>query len=449
MQFDASELAQATRGECVQPGPKGNICTDTRHLKEGDWFLAIVGERFDGHSFCAQAREINVAGIIGQHVPEGWDKGFIRVTDSITALQNIARSIRKQFTGLVVGITGSAGKTTTRALVTSVLSQKGRVLATEGNFNNHIGLPLTLLRSELTEDYWVLEMGMNHLGEIHLLQEIAQPHIRLITNVGAAHLEGVGSLEGVAKAKGEIFDGAHMGDLCVRNADDGKIMAHPLPQGVRTIEYGTSQTASIQITNAHIDANTLHTEITLHTPEGDFAVSLPSPGIHLASNVASAVAIGLDQKCSLAEIQKGVAEYVPVGARLLVEQGAKGSKWINDAYNANPLSMRASLHTLSVLEGHTRIALLGDMLELGDHGEEAHREILEYALSLNIEKIGVCGNIFSQIAKKITSSKLFSASNSTELGALLAQEITDGSLILLKGSRGVRMEKARTVWEET
>ena len=139
MQFDGQELAQATRGSCIQPGTKGEICTDTRTLKKGDWFLAIVGARFDGHTFAQKAREIGVAGIIGQHVPQGWDCGFVQVPDSIVALQNIARFIRKQYTGLVVGITGSAGKTTTRALISSVLSQKGVVLATKGNFNNHIG----------------------------------------------------------------------------------------------------------------------------------------------------------------------------------------------------------------------------------------------------------------------------------------------------------------------
>jgi UDP-N-acetylmuramoyl-tripeptide--D-alanyl-D-alanine ligase len=454
MRFDGTELAQATRGECIQIGGVGDICTDTRKLKKGDWFLAIVGERFDGHSFSSKAKKIGVSGIIGQYVPEGWDRGFICVEDSLIALQNIARHIRKQYTGLVVAITGSAGKTTTRALVASVLSQKGTVLATAGNFNNHIGLPLTLLRSNLNERFWVLELGMNHLGEIHLLQEISQPHIRLITNVGAAHLEGVGSLDGVAKAKGEIFNGAHAGDLCVRNADDQRIMRLPLPQGVRTLEFGEDPQTQIRILSAHINIEQLSTEISLHTPKGALNVSISSPGLHLASNVASAVGIALDQGCSIPEIKRGIEAYKPVGARLRVEQGPFGTRLLNDAYNANPLSMRASVQTLSQLKGHTRIALLGDMLELGDQAQEAHTELLRFILSLPIEKVGVCGSFFAKSAENLILESpqqyqhLFFAENSTLLGKKLAGDLQGGEIILLKGSRGIKMEHVINVLEE-
>ena len=452
MQFDGQDLAQATRGSCVQMGPKGTVCTDTRKLKNGDWFLAIVGERFDGHRFTEQAKEIGVAGIIGQYVPPNWDRGFVRVSDSMIALQNIARFIRKQYTGLVVGITGSAGKTTTRALVSSVLSQKGSVLATQGNFNNHIGLPLTLLRSDLSERFWVLEMGMNHLGEIQLLQEIAQPHIRLITNVGAAHLEGVGSIEGVAKAKGELFDGANAGDLCVRNADDHRIMALPLRPDVRTMEFGESISSQVRILEASIDTKTLHTNMTLETAQGSFHVSLSSPGIHLASNVASAVAVGLDQHCDLDMIKKGIEEYQPVGARMRIEDGPRGIKILNDAYNANPLSMRASLTTLSQLKGPPVRALLGDMLELGEHAVQEHVSLLKFAHALHIN-IGVCGSLFSQAAQNLLSehpeysTHLIYAQNSTELGEKILDLLREGEIVLLKGSRGIKMERVLSVLE--
>ena len=454
MQFDGQELAQATRGSCVLPGPTGDICTDTRTLKKGDWFLAIVGARFDGHTFAQKAREIGVAGIIGQHVPQGWDRGFVQVSDSIVALQNIARFIRKQYTGLVVGITGSAGKTTTRALISSVLSQKGSVLATQGNFNNHIGLPLTVLRSNLNERFWVLEMGMNHFGEIQLLQEIAQPHIRLITNVGAAHLEGVGSIEGVAKAKGELFDGSNAGDLCIRNSDDHRIMTHPLRSDVRTIEFGSTSSAHVRILKASIDSKSLHTQITLNTEKGPLDVSLASPGIHLASNVASAVAVGLDQHCDLDMIKQGIEGYQPVGARLSIEKGKRGIQWINDAYNANPLSMRASLTTLSQLKTNPNHALLGDMLELGESALQEHVELLTFALSLDIEKIGVCGPLFAQAAQQITESntkhkdRLLFAPNSTELGEKVRHILKKGDIVLLKGSRGIKMERIISVLEQ-
>ena len=454
MQFDGQELAQATRGSCIHSGPAGELCTDTRTLKRGDWFLAIVGARFDGHTFAHKAREIGVAGIIGQHVPQGWDRGFIQVSDSIVALQNIARFIRKQYTGLVIGITGSAGKTTTRALISSVLSQKGTVLATKGNFNNHIGLPLTLLRSNLDERFWVLEMGMNHFGEIQLLQEIAQPHIRLITNVGAAHLEGVGSIEGVAKAKGELFDGANAGDLCVRNADDHRIMIHPLRSDVRTVEFGSVSSAHVRIVDASIDSRSLNTNINLDTDQGPITVSLASPGIHLASNVASAVAIGLDQHCDLEMIKNGIEGYQPVGARLRIEKGQSGIQWINDAYNANPLSMRASLATLSQLQGHPTRALLGDMLELGEKALHEHKELLDYALSLEIDTIGVCGALFAEAAQSMVTTnaehknKLIVAHDSTELGQKIQHTLTEGDIVLLKGSRGIKMERVISLLEQ-
>ncbi len=444
MQFEGKELAIAARGQCVAGGISGNICTDTRKIKKGDWFLAIVGDNFDGHKFCNKAKEMGIAGVIGQHVPDNWDIGFVRVADSVVALQNIARYIRKQYTGHVIAITGSAGKTTTRALIASVLKKQGPVLATQGNFNNHLGLPLTILRSSLDEQFWVLELGMNHLGEIQLLQEIAQPHMRIITNVGAAHLEGVGSLDGVAKAKGEIFDGARVGDLCIQNADDQRIMKHPIPNGARTLRFGHSKNSDIQIVSATIDVGSLHTNISIHTPKGPLDCSLRSPGLHLASNVAIAVCVGLEGNCSLAAIKKGVEEYEPVGARLRVEDGPCQTKILNDAYNANPLSMRASLQTLSQLKGYTRIALLGDMLELGAGEIAAHQEIIKLAISLSIEKVGVSGAIFSQAALELglsSGTSFFFAEDAQSLGQQMKNHITGGEILLLKGSRGSKMEK--------
>jgi len=451
MRFDGTELSIAARGTCIRNGGRGQICTDTRKIQKGDWFLAIVGENFDGHNFCDKAKELGISGVIGQHVPKNWDLGFIKVEDSIVALQNIARSIRKRYTGQVIAITGSAGKTTTRALVASVLKQKGTVLETHGNFNNHIGLPLTILRSQLDEQFWILELGMNHLGEILLLQEIAQPHIRVITNVGAAHLEGVGSLDGVAKAKGEIFDGARAGDLCIRNADDARIMQLPIPSGARTLEFGHSTHAAIQIQSVSIDVDTLATSTTLQTLKGALSTSIPSPGLHLASNIAIAVAVGLEAHCTLDEINNGIAAYQPVGARLRVEKGPRQTRVLNDAYNANPLSMRASLKTLAQLQGYTRIALLGDMLELGDGAIEAHKEIIDFALALPIENIGICGTLFSQAIasyeKPFDPQRLRAAASAPELGEIFGEILDGGEILLLKGSRGSKMENLLPVLE--
>ena len=452
MKFDAHTLALACKGILIQTTTlplQGSICTDTRNIKEGDWFLAIAGERFDGHNFIEKAKELGAAGVIGQHVPEKWDRGFVQVEDSIVALQNAARYTRQKFSGRVIAITGSAGKTTTRALVASVLQKKWNILETHGNFNNHIGLPLTILRSTLSEDVWILELGMNHLGEIHLLQEIAQPHIRVITNVGAAHLEGVGDIDGVAKAKGEIFDGAKEDDLCLINADDVRICALNLPEKTRSKTFGF-QGDFVRIIKAHIDVTQLHTVIEMETPKGSITSAIPSPGLHLASNVAIAVAIGCTLQCSLKEISEGIAQYQPVGARLRVEEGPRNTLLLNDAYNANPLSTKASLKTLSALQPHTRFALLGDMLELGKESLAEHCDVLKFALSLNLEGIGVCGKDFLRAAQQLDSPppSLFFAENATLLGKQLLPKLKGKEILLLKGSRGSKMETLLSVLEE-
>ena len=445
MEFNAPTLALATGGTHVQNGiypegrNKGKICTDTRNIQPGDWFLAIAGERFDGHNFVEKARALGAAGVIGQHVPKDWTHGFVQVDDSIIALQNAARYTRAHFKGKVVAITGSAGKTTTRALVASVLSQSMHTLETHGNFNNHLGLPLTILRSNLDEDVWILELGMNHLGEIDLLQEIAKPHIRVITNVGAAHLEGVGDLDGVAKAKGEIFAGAQPADLCLINADDARICALKLPEGVRVQSFGYAS-KYIRIKEAYINAQKLTTHVGISTPKGDIDLAIASPGLHLASNIAIAVAIGVELDCTLEQIHKGVGQYEPVGARLRVEPGPRNTLLLNDAYNANPLSTRASLKTLASLSSHVRIALLGDMLELGAQAQQAHDDILAFALSLDIDVVGVCGSHFVASAQKHTAASLIYASDAIELGKRLLPLLKGSEILLLKGSRGSKME---------
>jgi len=235
-----------------------------------------------------------------------------------------------------------------------------------------------------------------------------------------------------------------VGDLCIQNADDQRIMKHPIPNGARTLRFGHTENSDIRIVSATIDVDSLHTNISIHTPKGRLDCSLRSPGLHLASNVAIAVCVGLEGNCSLADIKKGVEEYEPVGARLRVEEGPCQTKILNDAYNANPLSMRASLQTLSQLKGYTRIALLGDMLELGAGEIAAHQEIIKLAISLSIEKVGVSGSIFSQAALDLglsSGTSFFFAKDAQSLGQQMKHHITGGEILLLKGSRGSKMEK--------
>ncbi|MEC7949015.1 MAG: UDP-N-acetylmuramoyl-tripeptide--D-alanyl-D-alanine ligase, partial [Myxococcota bacterium] len=358
------ELASATGGTLVSGGPAGPLGTDSRRLASGTWFVALSGERFDGHDFLAMARDSGCAGAIARHVPDGWDRGFVRVEDGLTALQDVARHVRRGFPGPVVGITGSAGKTTTRALTALALAGLGPIHSTQGNLNNHIGLPLTVLRAPVGAAAWVLEMGMSGFGEIDLLQSIGGPTVRVITNVGAAHIEGVGSLEGVARAKGELFAGARPGDTCVANADDPRVAALPVPDGVRVLRYGTSHGCDIRLTDAVVDPDGLCTRFRIETGDSVVRGTIPAPGAYLAENAAAAVAVAVALRAPLDGMGARLATYEPVGMRLRLEAGPAGSRVLNDAYNANPLSVAATLRTLAAMPGR-RIALLGDMLELG------------------------------------------------------------------------------------
>jgi UDP-N-acetylmuramoyl-tripeptide--D-alanyl-D-alanine ligase len=442
MKCTASTLARGCRGQLRAEGAPGRVCTDTRNLGDGDWFLALVGDRFDGHDYLEMAREKGCAGVIAQRVPAGWDRGFVEVADTLVALQDLARCIRRDFGGPVVGITGSAGKTTTRALTSLALAPLGRVHDTKGNLNNHIGVPLTLLDAPPEADAWVVEMGMNAFGEIALLQDIAAPTVRLITNVGAAHLEGVGSLDGVARAKGELFAGARPNDLCVINHDDLRIRTLPLPPGVRSLTFGTAATCAVRLVRAEVDADTLQTHLCIQTPAGPVETTLSSPGVHLAWCALSAVAVAVGLNLPLTGLADRLASYSPVGMRQRVEAGPGGLKIINDAYNANPLSTAAALRTLGAITGRSRVALLGDMLELGADEVRAHRDTLALALDLGLDLIGLVGPRYAAAAAHLgVTDQVVSAPTAADLATVLAPRLHAGDIVLLKGSRGLAMER--------
>jgi UDP-N-acetylmuramoyl-tripeptide--D-alanyl-D-alanine ligase len=383
------------------------------------------------------------AGVVARHVPDGWSRGFVQVGDGLEALQKIAHHARRSLSMPVVGITGSAGKTTTRAMIALILEALGRVHQTAGNLNNHIGLPLSIVHAPVDAAAWVLEMGMNHLGEIELLQDIARPEVRLITNVGAAHLEGLGSIEGVAQAKGELFTGAQPGDICCINMDDPYIRDMVLPEGVRPIRYGTDPSNEIRLTDAQVDADSLCTLFRVETPHGVVRGRINSPGLHLAHNALAAIATGVALRVPVEGMSERLNEYEAVGMRQRLERGPGEIRVINDAYNANPLSMRASLETLASLHSERRIALLGDMLEMGSAARDAHLEIAQLALDLGLELVGLAGPDFEGIAAELRTgeSQLIHASTAEALGAQLQGHLRRGDLILLKGSRGMAMER--------
>jgi UDP-N-acetylmuramoyl-tripeptide--D-alanyl-D-alanine ligase len=440
--FTADELATFTGGQLLSAGPAGPITTDSRSLSAGAWFVALSGDRFDGHSFLDAAAAAGCAGAVGQRMPPGWTRGFVQVPDSLRALQDLARAARARFAGPVVGVTGSAGKTTTRAMIALVLEGLGPVHQTVGNLNNHIGVPLTLLAAPDQAAAWVVEMGMNHLGEIDLLQDIAGPTVRLITNVGAAHLEGLGSLENIARAKGELFDGARPGDICCVNADDPRVRARPIPPGALVLTWGALPGVDVRLTEAQVDTATLRTRVRIETPNGALRAVLPSPGLHLAANAAAAVACGVALRLPLDGMADRLEAYAPVGMRQRVEHLDNGLLVINDAYNANPPSMGASLRTLAGLPGR-RFAVLGDMLELGSYAAQAHAEVLAMAMDLQLDGVVVFGPHFAAAAAdRPADARPLVAADAEAAAALLRPGLQPRDVILLKGSRGSAAERA-------
>lgn len=436
MIFDAATIAAATGGELVSAGPAGPLTTDSRRVPPGAWFVALAGDRFDGHDFLGVVEASGAAGAIVSSVPVGWTAGLVRVPDTLVALQDVARHARQGFAGPVVAITGSAGKTSTRVMIVEVLRALGRVHHTQGNLNNHIGLPLTLCAMPPDADALVVELGMNHLGEIALLQDIARPTIRLITNVGAAHVEGCGSMEGVAQAKQELFDGALPGDVVCVNLDDPRVTAMPLPEGVRVVTYGSDPSATIRLTDAVIDPERLQTRLRIETPDGTIRATLDVPGVHLAINAAAAVAVAWALRVPIESVGPALSRFQPEGMRNRVEH-IGGIAVLDDAYNANPVSMLAALHTLASLKGR-RVAALGDMLELGSEEAHAHHSVLGMAI-VSCDEVWVSGPRMVAAAAAFPSVRAFD--DVDLLSAALTASLASGDVLLVKGSRGARMER--------
>ncbi len=438
MKWTGAAIAEATGGRLLAEGPPGPIVTDTREPVEGGWFLALRGARFDAADFLPDAARGGCAGAVASRFPSGWDRGAVQVDDPLAALQDLARAVRRGYAGPVVGITGSVGKTTTRSLVAAALAPLGPVHQSRGNLNNHIGVPLTLLAVEGTPAAIVVEMGMSAPGEIALLQDIATPTIRVITNVRPVHLEGTGTLEGVARCKQELFDGARPGDVLVINQDDPRVAAMPRPAGTRVLSFGRSLGCDARWLRSGLVPGGRGTRIDLEVGGRALAVELAAPGLHLGENVAAAAAVAL--ALGVAEdLPASLAAWRPVGMRMRVEE-RDGWTVLNDAYNASPASMRAALETLRAMPARRRWAVLGDMLELGDAEDRAHREVLRLALDAGLGHVLLVGPRFGRAARAL-GVELPWAARAEELPRRLSALPGAGDVVLLKGSRGMRVER--------
>jgi UDP-N-acetylmuramoyl-tripeptide--D-alanyl-D-alanine ligase len=447
--FKTEDILKATGGVLVSSGPRSfaRVSTDSRTIGKGDLFVPLVGARFDGHDYIPECFEKGASGALFKkgmqiNAPEG--RALIEVSDTLRALQDVAHYIRKKRADLiVVGVTGTNGKTTTKEMLSSVLSGRGPVLKNEGNLNNEIGLPLTLMG--LKEEHWaaVLEMGMSGFGEIARLAEIAEPSVGIITNVGPAHIQTLGSLEGVAQAKGELISALPEGGKAVLNLDDPRLQRLVEENKGRAVTFGLRPGAAV---TAHdINESSEGVSFRLITPSGSAAVKLPVMGVHNVYNALAAAAASWALGITVKEIKDGIERFSPVKMRMEVVDVA-GVKVINDAYNANPASMAAALTAMASVRDGRRIAVLGDMLELGGASEKAHFDVGRLAGAEGLALLVLIGERAQDTARGAVEAGMapegiMVVSGHEEAADALLDKLRPGDHVLVKGSRGMKMEK--------
>ncbi len=410
------------------------VSTDTRNIIKDSIFFALKGAHFDGNEFTRDALEKGASFAVVDDKTLAGKANHIWVEDVLTTFKQLANFHRKQLGIPIIGITGSNGKTTTKELVSAVLERRYRISFTQGNLNNHIGVPLTLLKMSAETEIGVVEMGANHQGEIAELCKIAEPDYGIITNVGKAHLEGFGSFKGVIKAKSELYDFLRdKNKPCFINIDNEHLTKRAT--GLRQFSYGTSEKANLK---GYPEESTYYLTVKVLFPKGWLFLRSKLIGSYNFENILAAARVGQEFNIDPLEIQKAIENYVPSNNRSqLINKGS--NKIIMDAYNANPTSMAASLNNLLKINHNKKVAILGDMLELGEDSVKEHQTIAELISGQNLDKIFLVGEQFMQTH---TDKKIKKFEN-TELlyDYLHQQKNVDNSLILIKGSRGIQLEK--------
>ena len=436
-----SEIATAVNGKLVGENLSvTGIVTDSRALKTGETFLALKGPNFDGHRFVEQVEQQGCNALIVDHQQQSKLPQII-VEDTHLALGKVGALVKEKAAAKTVAITGSSGKTTVKEMVAAILSRLGNVLATKGNFNNDIGVPLTLLRLEQQHDFAVIELGANHMGEIAYTSALVKPDIAIINNIAAAHLEGFGDLCGVARAKGEIFEGLVEGGLAIYNQDSQYANKWQWRLTDKTVcKISCQNKADIYSSNVMLDDNGCAT-FSLNTPVGRTFIELIVPGKHNVCNAVAAAAIAIECGASLDDIRLGLADMQSVRGRLNLQHFGDNFKLIDDTYNANVESVKAAADLLASYSGR-RILILGDMGELGSKARSYHQEVGEYAKSLKIDNLMTLG-VLSQSAADAFNGNGQHFSNKESLVSQLADMLSDEAqhiAILVKGSRSAHME---------
>jgi len=453
--WDVAALLLATGGRLLGSGQAatlGSVSTDTRGIRPGDIFLALAGERFDGHDFLDKAVRCGAAALVVSRALKPLPAvPVVLVEDTLKALGDLAAFHRAALQNLrVVAITGSTGKTTVKEMAAAILGREFRVLKTEGNRNNLVGLPLSLLPAEADHEVAVLELGMNRPGEIARLTEIADPDVACIVNVQAAHLEGLGDIEGVARAKGELFGGLHDGATMVVNDDDPRVTALAAAYPHKKVRFGADPQAEVRATHIR-SLGEGGMAFTLHVLGEKRRVSLRGPGVHNVGNALAAAAIAHAVGLGIESIAAGLEGYIPFASRLEIRTATGGVKLINDTYNANPGSMRAALATLvDLADVRKKVAVLGDMLELGEESGPAHWALGVEAARLGCDALLTVGEFARKTVEGARSAGMDprQAKGFTDKAEVVAQlqklmvlgDLVAGDWILVKGSRGMRME---------
>jgi UDP-N-acetylmuramoyl-tripeptide--D-alanyl-D-alanine ligase len=441
MKRTLAEYARACGGELVGTDRAyGGVSTDTRTLKPGELFVALRGPRFNANDFVAAAETAGAAGAV---VDTRIDRPLaqIVVRDTQAALTQGAAAWRAQFSIPVVGVAGSNGKTTVKEMIAAILGRRGSTLATRGNLNNHIGVPLTLYRLEPTHVQAVIEIGANRAGEVAALVDLVRPTVGLITNAGAEHLEGFGSLEGVARAEGEMVAGLASSATAVINADDAFASLWRGMTRARVTTFGVAHAADFSAHEAHttIDAGGFVTRFQLRTPQGSIPIELHLAGQHNVLNALCAAAAASAAGATLDEVRAGLATMRPVPGRLQFKTAPSGALIVDDSYNANPSSMKAGIEVLAAVDAR-RWLVMGDMGELGDYAVESHGEIGRFARNHRIDRLFATGKL-SALAVEAFGSGAEWFADTESLARAVNAELTREVCVLVKGSRSNRLER--------
>lgn len=440
-------LARWSRGEIIAGDPAATvttICTDSRTMKAGDLFLALRGETFDGHTFVEEAAARGALGAVVEHPVDNLPRDFcvLRVQNTLYGLQRIAGEYRKSLSLQVVCITGSNGKTSTKDLISAVLRERFQITRTEGNFNNHIGLPLTMLKLRAGDQIGVFEIGMNHPGEIAPLAALARPDVSVVTNIGIAHIEHMGSRAAIAVEKGALVEALPPSGTVVLNADDEYSQSIAAKTKADTIFCGLADNANIRASDLSQDFSGM--KFRVHAFGKSVNAQLSVPGVHMVRNALLAIGVGHAFGMSLEEAAAGLTNLQLTKGRL-EQKVVRGIQVLDDSYNANPDSMKAALLTLSQMSTNgRRIAVLGRMGELGEESERGHRSVGQAASDLGLDCVVTVGEEAALIADEAWRggvAKVVKAKDQEEAVKTLREFVRAGDLVLVKGSRSSRMER--------